>query len=160
MLTLQSSPFRGGATHSDGVRFHVATLDPTHWSQLDGLPVTTTARTIVDLASSRTDGGHLAGVVWDALRTDQVSRGQLESDLRPFAHLYGAPLGDGAGLIAALIDHVVPSDLMSPPTEMRLSRQEEATAIGEAKHGPGVLNILRDPALPAALRALPKQGSL
>src|SRR3546814_2722164 len=65
-------------TRSDGVRFHVATLDPTHWSLLDGLPVTTTARTIVDLASSRTDGGHLAGVVWAALRTDQVSRGTLD----------------------------------------------------------------------------------
>lgn len=143
-------------TRSDGVRFHGATLDPTHWSLLDGLPVTTTARTIVDLASSRTDGGHLAGVVWDALRTDQVSRGQLESELRPFAYLYGAPLGDGAGLIAALIDDVAASDLRSAPTDTRASRQEEAA--GEVGHGPGVLNILRDPALPAALRALRKQG--
>ena len=98
-------------TRSDGVRFHVATLDPTHWSLLDGLPVTTTARTLVDLASSRTDGGHLAGVVWDALRTDQISRGHLESELCPIAHLYGAPRGDGAGLIAALIDDIAASGL-------------------------------------------------
>ncbi|GAA3135451.1 hypothetical protein GCM10020255_010330 [Rhodococcus baikonurensis] len=54
---------------------------------------------------------------WDA-RTDQVSRGQLESELRPFAHLYGAPLGDGAGLIAAIIDDVAASDLMPTPADI------------------------------------------
>jgi len=32
-----------------------------------GLPVTTVAQTIADLAAVRTDGGHLARVVSDAL---------------------------------------------------------------------------------------------
>ncbi|GAA3136084.1 hypothetical protein GCM10020255_011120 [Rhodococcus baikonurensis] len=117
-------------TRSGGVRFHVAALDPTDWSLLDGLPVTTPARTIVDLASCRTDGGHLAGVVWDALRTDQVSRGQLESELRPFAHLYGAPLGDGAGLIAAIIDDVAASDLMPTPADTSLARRKLLARLG------------------------------
>ncbi|MCY4667863.1 MAG: hypothetical protein OXC29_07730, partial [Rhodococcus sp.] len=44
----------------------------------------------------------------------------------------------------------------SRPSKTRASHQEEAA--GDVGHGPGVLNILRDPALPAALRALRKQG--
>lgn len=46
---------------------------------------------------------------------------------------------------------------MAIPTE---ALQEKAATTGEDAHRHGVLNILRDPALPAAIRALRKQGIL
>lgn len=86
------------------VRFHRADVDPGDWTVVDGLPVTTPERTIVDLAAARIDGGHLAGVVRDAITGYSVDEDELAARLRPYAHHYGAPLGDGAGMIQALLD--------------------------------------------------------
>lgn len=81
------------------VRLHTAALDRGSWTVVSGLPVTTVARTIADLASIRTDGGHLARVVSDGLSGLQVGLEEVASVLRPFAHYYGAPLGGGAELV-------------------------------------------------------------
>ena len=54
------------------VRFHLATLGAREWTVVDGLPVTTVERTLVDLARDHLDGGHLAGVVRDAVTTLHV----------------------------------------------------------------------------------------
>jgi predicted transcriptional regulator of viral defense system len=83
------------------VRIHVrkTSLPSDAWSLTGGLPVTTVITTIEDLAASHTDGGHLAGVVRDAIATAVVDLDRLSEVLRPYAHRYGAPLGDGQTLI-------------------------------------------------------------
>lgn len=86
------------------VRLHTAALDRGSWTVLSGLPVTTVARTIADLASVRTDGGHLARVVSDGLSGLQVGLEEVAAALRPFAHYYGAPLGGGAELVDRFLD--------------------------------------------------------
>ncbi len=81
------------------VRFHTAALEREHWTVVAGLPVSTVVQTITDLARARTDGGHLAGVVSDGLSRLHVGLDEVATALRPFAHYYGAPLGDGAELV-------------------------------------------------------------
>lgn len=86
------------------VRFHIAVRDRGSWTVQSGLPVTTVAQTIADLASVRTDGGHLARVVSDGLSGRQVGLEEVAAVLRPFAHFYGAPLGGGAELVERFLD--------------------------------------------------------
>lgn len=81
------------------VRFHTAAVERTCWTVVAGLPVSTVVQTITDLARARTDGGHLAGVVSDGLSRLYVDLDEVATALRPFAHYYGAPLGDGAELV-------------------------------------------------------------
>src|SRR5256885_12745034 len=69
----------------------------------------------------------------------------------PRSTLFPSPplFRSGAGFVAALIDDVAASNLMAIPTE---ALQEKAATTGEDAHRHGVLNILRDPTLPAAIR--------
>ncbi|TCJ89915.1 type IV toxin-antitoxin system AbiEi family antitoxin domain-containing protein [Nocardia alba] len=90
-------PARRSSRNPD-VRFHRALLAPDDWILVDGLPVTTPARTIGDLAAARTDGGHLATVVRDAL-LQGASADEIAEELHPYAHRYGAPVDDGSALI-------------------------------------------------------------
>lgn len=98
-----TAPSRRQSRRTD-VRFHRAVVEPGDWAVVDGLPVTTPERTIVDLAAARIDGGHLAGVVRDAVMGFDVDENELAQRLRPYAHHYGAPLGDGAQMIQLLLD--------------------------------------------------------
>jgi predicted transcriptional regulator of viral defense system len=83
------------------VRIHTraTAIPPASWTLVGGLPVTTVLTTIVDLAAVQTDGGHLGGIVRDALATAVVNLDNLSEGLRPYAHRYGATLGDGKGLV-------------------------------------------------------------
>ncbi|MHA6525486.1 type IV toxin-antitoxin system AbiEi family antitoxin domain-containing protein [Tessaracoccus sp. G1721] len=90
-------------TRRPSVRLHRAQLQADDWTVVDGLPVTTVTRTIDDLASDRIDGGHLAGVVRDAMTRHMVDDQKLVAVLRRYAHLYGAPLGDGSALLRRLM---------------------------------------------------------
>lgn len=81
------------------VRFHRGALSRGEWTIVDGLPVTTAARAIRDLAGSQLDGDHLAGIVRDAIIDGRAHPDEVIATLRPFAHRYGAPLGDGAELV-------------------------------------------------------------
>lgn len=80
-------------------RFHVGDLGRADWTVIGGLPVTTVLVTIGDLAGARIDGGHLAGVVRDAVVTQHLDLEAVAAVLRPYAHHYGAPLGDGQQLV-------------------------------------------------------------
>lgn len=86
------------------VRFHLATLGPREWTVVDGLPVTTVERTLVDLARDHLDGGHLAGVVRDAVTTLHVEPSVVAQALAPFAHRYGAEPGDAQGLVRQFLE--------------------------------------------------------
>lgn len=85
------------------IRLHRGHLAAGEWTVADGLPVTTVARTVADLAAVRVDGGHLASVVRDALTVKQVSDQVLSAALAPHAQRYGAPAGDGEALLARFI---------------------------------------------------------
>lgn len=95
-------PTRRG-TRSPDVRLHRATLTSADWTLVDGLPVTRPVRTIADLAAARTDGGHLASVVRDAMLRG-TSADEIADALRPYAHRYGAPVDNGTALVRHLIE--------------------------------------------------------
>ncbi|MBJ7321692.1 MAG: type IV toxin-antitoxin system AbiEi family antitoxin domain-containing protein [Rhodococcus sp.] len=86
------------------VRYRVASYGRDAWTLADGLPVTTVLRTIVDLAAGHLDGGHLAGIVRDAVVTNRVDSESASEALRPYAHRYGVQLGDGEGLLSRFLD--------------------------------------------------------
>ncbi len=68
---------------------------------VNGLPVTTVARTVKDLATGGTDFDHLANVVRDALTTHNVASAALVKALEPAAGRFGFP--DGNALLADLL---------------------------------------------------------
>lgn len=86
------------------VRLHRARLSRNDWTLVDGLPVTTVVRTITDLAAAHTDGGHLAGVVRDAVTMKPVDVDVVIHALQPYARRYGAPTGDGRAVLARFLD--------------------------------------------------------
>jgi predicted transcriptional regulator of viral defense system len=86
------------------VRFHLATLAPGEWTVLDGLPVTSVERTLADLARGHLDGGHLAGVVRDAVTTLHLEPGVVARALAPFAHRYGDASQDAQGLVRQFLE--------------------------------------------------------
>ncbi|WP_460649358.1 type IV toxin-antitoxin system AbiEi family antitoxin domain-containing protein [Kribbella endophytica] len=86
------------------IRFHKATLAPSDWTVVQGLPCTTIPRTIADLAAVHTDGGHLAGVVRDALTVRHVDVDQLAHTVSPYAARYGARRHDGEALLVRLLE--------------------------------------------------------
>ena len=90
-------------TRHPDTRLYKRTLARTDWQVVDGLPTTTVAITIRDLAVANTDGGHLAGVVKDAILHAQITYPDVAKVLRPYAHDYGAPFGDGRAFTKALL---------------------------------------------------------
>lgn len=90
-------------TRRHDVKFHVVPLDRGDWELVDGLPVTTLIRTVVDLTKSSLDGGHLAGVVRDSVVDHHVDVVGLASALDPYAHRYGVGPGRGDELVTRLL---------------------------------------------------------
>ncbi|SOC53638.1 Transcriptional regulator, AbiEi antitoxin, Type IV TA system [Blastococcus aggregatus] len=90
-------------TRDPQIRLHRRHLTPDQWTVVDGLPVTTVPITIGDLARSGVDGGHLAGVVRDAVTTKHTDVDQVVTVLAPFARRYGAGPGQGDQLLRQLL---------------------------------------------------------
>lgn len=86
------------------VRLRTACLDAADITVVDGLPVTTAARTIVDLLHAKADGGHVGGVIADAERRDLVDIDALADAVQPHARKYGLP---AAATGHELIEHLV-----------------------------------------------------
>jgi hypothetical protein len=85
------------------VRADLPALD---WTVVDGLPVTTVTRTVVDLLAEAEDVSAVARLCQDAVRAGAVDAGMLASAVDPFAAAYG--VGSGAALAAVLLD--IPAD--------------------------------------------------
>jgi hypothetical protein len=66
------------------------------------------ARTVADLAAGRLDGEHLAEVVIDAVVNRRVGEAVPAQALRPHAHRYQLPPGQGALLVHRLLEQRVP----------------------------------------------------
>ncbi|MFD8440347.1 type IV toxin-antitoxin system AbiEi family antitoxin domain-containing protein [Streptomyces microflavus] len=86
------------------VHLRTMQLDPGNITLVQGLPVTTARRTILDLFRSKTDGGHLGGVIADAERLDLIAIEDLQEIARPFTRFYGLP-AQATG--QELIEHLV-----------------------------------------------------
>ena len=90
-------------SRSPDIAFLVAELDTDDWHLVNGLPATRPLRTVTDLASAHTDGGHLASVVRDAILTGDTTSAEIAEALRTYAHHYGVPPGDGAAAVSTFI---------------------------------------------------------
>ncbi|MBD9730354.1 type IV toxin-antitoxin system AbiEi family antitoxin domain-containing protein [Streptomyces sp. H28] len=97
-----SVPRRRTTTESF-VRLRTASLDAADITVVDGLPVTTAARTIIDLLHAKADGGHVGGVIADAERRDLVDLDELAAAVQPYARKYGLP---AAATGHELIEHL------------------------------------------------------
>ena len=86
------------------VTIHRGRLTRTDWQVVDGMPTTTPARTIGDLAAVSTDVGHLASVVRDVLVRSLSSTDDVVGALADYAFDYGHRALDGSGFLDALID--------------------------------------------------------
>lgn len=93
----------GKRTRDPDTRLYKRTLERSDWQVIGGLPTTTIGVTLADLAAAATDGGHLGGVLRDAILHAKITYLSAASVLRPYAHEYGAPLGDGRTLIKTLL---------------------------------------------------------
>jgi predicted transcriptional regulator of viral defense system len=86
------------------VQLRIAHLESSEVTMVDGLPVTTAERTIIDLLRSHADAGHIGGVIADAERRDLITLKALAHRVESFINAYGvAPDADGR----VLIDHLV-----------------------------------------------------
>jgi hypothetical protein len=111
------------------IRIRRGHVGPEEWGVVDGLPVTTVIRTVDDLAADRIDGGHLAGVVRDALTRQQVDDKALIAVLRHHAHHYSAPMGDGKALLARLLQESGISEPIERAVELATPRTAGHLAI-------------------------------
>ncbi|MFE1409172.1 type IV toxin-antitoxin system AbiEi family antitoxin domain-containing protein, partial [Streptomyces sp. NPDC058770] len=81
------------------VTIHRGHLARSDWQVVDGLPVTTAARMIGDLAAESTDAGHLASVVRDVLAGSLASTSEVVEALADHAFAYGHRALDGQGFL-------------------------------------------------------------
>jgi hypothetical protein len=91
-------------TRRSDVRFHRGFVSASEITLHGGLPVTTPARLVVDLLADGHDGGHVAGVLANAVRARAVIVGDMPERLAPFAARFGRDAGDGQGLLDQLLD--------------------------------------------------------
>lgn len=85
------------------VRLRIAQMELADITVVDGLPVTTAARTIMDLLKAKADGGHVGGVIADAERRDLVDIDALAARAQPWARAYGLPANASGN---ELIEHL------------------------------------------------------
>ncbi|MBB5838257.1 type IV toxin-antitoxin system AbiEi family antitoxin domain-containing protein [Kribbella italica] len=95
-----SSAVRRQTTQPD-TRYRKRDLSDGDVVWVEGLPVTSVARTVEDLAAGGTDFDHLAAVVRDAF-TKGTAADRLAQALEPSADRFGSP--DGDALLVALLE--------------------------------------------------------
>ena len=117
-------------TRHPDARIYKRDLTGDDWEVIGGLPTTTVATTIGNLAAAAIDGGHLAGIIRDAILHAKIGYADVATLLRPYAHEYGAPLGDGGALTRTLLSYVcdIPDEVLAGldvrAAELGLSRVE------------------------------------
>ncbi len=91
-------------TRRPELRLHRCSLATDDVTIHRGLPVTTPARTVLDLLTTHHDGEHVAAVLADAVRAGLIDVAALAPRLAPFAARFSLPRGDGAATLAHLLD--------------------------------------------------------
>ena len=81
-------------TRQQGIRIYTGReLQGSDIVSVEGLPVTSVARTVGDLAEAGIERGYLADLVADALRKENLRIDDLAAKLKPAARSYGAASG-------------------------------------------------------------------
>ncbi|MET9966166.1 substrate-binding domain-containing protein [Streptomyces sp. NPDC006356] len=94
-------------TRDDSVVLHCARMDADDITVVDGLPVTTVPRTVVDLLQDRADAAHVGTVLTEAASRGLVRIDALAARVEPFAGAYGLPAeASGAELLEFLCEPV------------------------------------------------------
>ncbi|MFF8572737.1 type IV toxin-antitoxin system AbiEi family antitoxin domain-containing protein [Streptomyces sp. NPDC015408] len=109
------------------VRLRTAPVDAADITVVDGLPVTTPARTIVDLLHAKADGGHIGGVIVDAERRDLLDLDALAEAVQPYARKYGL---SAAATGHDLIEHLADQAGRSLHSQEVARAGEDALALG------------------------------
>jgi hypothetical protein len=91
-------------TRQRGVRLHRGRLKAGETAVLDGLPVTSPARTATDLLADKEDPESVARVVADALRNKHEWAGNFRTALAPRASQLRFGRGDGLAVLSWLLD--------------------------------------------------------
>ncbi len=89
-------------TRDPEVRLHRRAATP-DWTIVDGLPVTTVLQTITDLAVDQIDGGHLGGVVRDAVVDHRLPLDRLLPVLGRATRAYWGAQSDGREFLQILL---------------------------------------------------------
>ncbi|MFR9806486.1 type IV toxin-antitoxin system AbiEi family antitoxin domain-containing protein [Pseudonocardia sp. RS010] len=126
-------------TRREDLRLHRGSLAPSEITLHRGLPVTTPLRTVVDLLADGHDGGHIAGVLADALRMRMLNRHELAERIGPYATRFGLPRGDGQALLRHLeelggvTEQVDADEVADVARAARVPVSSVLAALGEAR---------------------------
>lgn len=149
-----SVPARRQSRHRE-TRFHVRQLKAGEWELVGGLPTTTVVATVRDLAAAGIDGGHLAGVVRDALVDAHTEFSDIAEALRPYAHRYGSRLGDGKGFVEDLLEQAgVPTSTLETAAAVTAHQSHAANDLLASPAVAESLRYLQSPALQQSLAQL------
>lgn len=81
-------------------------LTETDVTLIDGLPVTTVARTIEDLLAEHIDGSHVAAAIKDGAQAGTLNLNDLDARSGPYARRYGIKSRAGERLVDHLLDQI------------------------------------------------------
>lgn len=101
---------RRRTTRDPHVRLRRGTLTDDEVTVIDGLPVTTVKRTVLDLLADHVDGGHVGDVIADALRRNDVDLDTLAAQAGTHAAKYGIRGRDGGALLTSLLSQATEGD--------------------------------------------------
>lgn len=96
-------------TKQPEVRFHTATVDPAEITHLDGLPVTTAARTVLDLTRAGHEPAHLTDLMDDAVSQRLTTKNELATVLSDVARIFGAS-GTSTQAMRDRLDELLPEE--------------------------------------------------
>lgn len=141
--TVELTVPRRRTTREPDVRLRRRVLDEADVTLVDGLPITTVDRTIVDHLDDHADGGHVGQMIYHAIRAEQVAVDSLAARIGNYNPRYGVKGRDGRALIDYLLaqvgrhaDDLAKSRLA--PSEM--SRQALADTVARTLLDSGVLD--------------------
>lgn len=117
-----------------GIRLHRGTLGADEVTIVDGLPVTTPARTVGDLLRDGHDPSHVAEIAGDILRRGLASRQDMAVALDPLARKHGQPSG------VALMEHLLD---MVGLSSTALANDLATSDLGKALVAAGQLSAIR-----------------
>lgn len=102
-------------TKQPGVRFYTATLTADEINYQEGLPVTTVARTVLDLARAGHEPGHLSDMITDAIANRLTTKDEVATALGGVAEIFGAT-GNTTSALRSRLDELLPeADLGDDP---------------------------------------------
>lgn len=107
MITFTTSKRR--QSRQPDIRFHTTVLNSEEITYLDGLPVTTVARTILDLTQAGHEPGHLRDIITDALTTGVATKDELATTLADVAETFGASSNTPVAM-RHYLDELVPTE--------------------------------------------------